>query len=102
MADQEGGLGQNSECALLTTVATLMMNQLLLAGPISRLVSFQFAPTEQIKLIKEMLADRGEQEMARVLQPGDASKLIELLDSVRLLPSSPATDALRETGSESE
>ena len=61
-----------------------MVNQISLAGPVSRrLVSFQFTPAEQIQLIKEMLADRDEQEAARDLVPGDASKLIELLDSVR-------------------
>ena len=64
-------------------------NQILSVGPISkRLASFQFTPTEQIQLIKDLLADRGEQEAARVLELGDASKLVELLDSVRLLPPS--------------
>jgi len=78
------------------------VNQILSAVPISkRLVSFQFTPAEKIQLIKEMLADRGEQEAARVLKPGDASKLIELLDSVRPPSSFLAIIALRQTGSES-
>jgi len=84
MADQEGELYRNSESILLIAVAAAIVNQILLAGPISkRLVSFQFTPADQIRLIKEVLADRSKQETAKVLEPGDASKLIELLDSVR-------------------
>ena len=52
-------------------------------GPISkRLVSSQLSPAEQIQLIKEMLADRGEQQAAKSLQPGDALRLVEFLDLV--------------------
>ena len=73
-----------------------MMNRILSAGPISkRLVSFQFTPAKQIQLIKEMLADRGGQEAAKVLERGDASKLIELLDSVCLPFSFLVINALR-------
>jgi len=77
MADQEGELGQNSKCALPIVVAAVIVNQILLAGPISKhLVSFQFTPAKQIQLIKAMLGDRSEQEVARVLEPGDASNLL--------------------------
>jgi len=76
------------------------MSRILLAGPIpKRLVSFQFTPTEQIQLIKEMLADRDKPGTARNLGPDDASKFIEILDSVRAT-SFPLINALRETGSE--
>ena len=60
-----------------------------------RLVSFQFNADEQIRLIKEMLADRDEQRAGNDLEPGDALKLVELLDSVRSL-SFLSASALRE------
>jgi len=100
MADQQGELGRNSECELPIVMAAAIVNRILLAGPISkRLVYFQFTRAEQIQLIEAMLADRSEQEVAKVLGPGDASKLIELLDLVRP-PFFLATDPLRQTGSE--
>jgi len=102
MVDQGGGSGREGECALLIMVGCMTVKQILSAVPISkRLVSFQFTPAEQIQLIKEMLADRGEQEAARALKPGDASKLIELLDLVCPPSSFLATNSSRQTGSES-
>jgi hypothetical protein len=55
------------------------------ADPISkRLVSSYFSPAQQIELIREMLADRSEQQAARALEPEEASKFVEMLDLVRL------------------
>ena len=78
------------------------MNQVLSAGPISkRLATFQFAPAEEIQLIREMLANRGEQEAAKGLEPSDAANLIEFLDSVRLPLVHPVANILLEIGFES-
>ena len=61
------------------------------ADPIpKRLVSSSFDPARQIELIREMLADRGEQQAARALGPEEASKFVEMLDLVRLFLSSPS------------
>jgi hypothetical protein len=61
------------------------------ADPISkRLVSSYFDPARQIELIKEMLANRDEQQAAKDLKPEEASKFVEVLDLVRLFPSSPS------------
>ena len=80
-----------------------MVNRILSAGPIpKRLVAFQFTPAEQVQLIKEMLMYKSKQEAARGLGPGDASKFIDLLDSVCPLPSFTAANILQEIGSGSE
>ena len=58
--------------------------------PISkRLVSSDFSPTQQIKLIEEMLANRDEQQAVRGLVPDEASRLVEILDLVCIRLSSP-------------
>jgi hypothetical protein len=57
----------------------------VLTDPISRrLVSFDFSPARKIELIEKMLADRDEQQAAKGLELGEASRLVELLDLVRL------------------
>ena len=60
-------------------------------GPISkRLVSSDYGPARQIELIREMLANRDEQQAAKCMEPEEASKFVEILDLVRLLLSSPS------------
>ena len=64
-----------------------------------RLVSSQLSPAEQIQLVEEMLADKGEQQAAKGLKPDDASRLIELLDLVCHIPFD-VINALRRIDSE--
>ena len=94
MGDQGGGSGRGSEYTLLIAVGYAddgsdPTRGSVLRDPISkRLVSesFQLSPAQQTHLIKEILADvtGGEHQAAKYLEPGDASKFIEILDSVRL------------------
>jgi hypothetical protein len=71
----------------------------VLRDPISiskRLISSDFSPAEQVKLIKGILADKDEQQAAKGLEPGGALKFVETLDLVCLLYSFPITNILRE------
>ena len=98
MNHREGGSRRGSECTLLITVGytddvVAPVRRSTPSDPIcKRLASSQIRPEEQVRLIKNMLADRGEQQAAKDLEPGDALKLVEFLDLVRLfvLPQSPA------------
>ena len=52
--------------------------------PISKyLVSHELSLDDRTDHIRELLASRQEQEQAKTLEPGDASKFVELLDEVR-------------------
>jgi hypothetical protein len=86
----------SSKCLSLITVwcaddRSAATNGSAPTGPISkRLVSSDYNPARQIELIKEMLANRDEQQAAKGLEPEEASKFVEMLDLVRLFPSSPS------------
>ena len=85
-----GGSSRNSEHAFVVTIryandAVEYLRGSALSDPIcKRLVSSQLNSTDQIRLINEVLVDKGEQQAAKDLEPGDALKLVELLDLVRL------------------
>ena len=55
-------------------------------GPISKRLPSSQDPAEQIKLIKEMLADKSEQRAAESLEPDSALRLVEFLDLVCRVP----------------
>jgi hypothetical protein len=56
-------------------------------GSISKyLVSRDLSPENRIRYIKRLLADREEQQGAKALDSDNASRLVELLDEVRILP----------------
>jgi hypothetical protein len=86
----------SSQCLSLITVwcaddRSAATNGSAPTGSISKqLVSSDFSPVRQIELIKEMLANRDEQQAAKGLEPEEASKFVEMLDLVRLFLPSPS------------
>ena len=107
MVHQGDESDSSSECLSLTVVwytdnKSAPAGGSVLTDPISRrLVSFDFSPARKIELIEEMLADRDEQQAAKDLELGEASRLVELLDLVGF-SFLPTTGVLWETGSEKQ
>ena len=91
LVDESDG---NSECLSLIAVwytddGSAPTGGSMLTYPISKyLVSFDLSHAKKIELIKEMLANKNEQQAAKRLEPGEASRLVEMLDLVHLFLSS--------------
>jgi hypothetical protein len=105
MVHQAHESDSSGECLSLITVwyaddGSVATSGSVPADPISkRLVSSDFSPARQVELIEKMLADKHEQQAARGLETREASRLVEMLDLVRLFLSPPHHRCLTESRS---